>query len=215
MTSRAQRLDRARYSNSVFAFVKRWVHRVANKQGYAYTATEVICVLLQAMDDGLSSVVADQDRESGVVAQQIRICEQGLAARMRRYYCHLDVLSSLESNFHITEKNRHEYLRAYLDALNAHGISSDATEDDLIEVYEMLRYAKQRVEYWMLGMGRSFRLRKKETGNGIITFECVLADEMLAENELSSFQQRIRCKRIWELVLEIAKEKNMTSCFSQ
>jgi hypothetical protein len=202
MTSRAQRLDRARYSDSVFAFVKRWVHRAADKQARGYTATEVICVLLQAMDDGLSSVVADQDRESGVVAQQIRICEQGLAARMRRYYCHLDVLNSLESNFCITEKNRHGYLRAYLDALDVHGIPSDTTENDLIEIYEMLRYAKQRVEYWMLGMGRSFRLRKEETGNGTITFECVSADEMLAENELSSFQRRIRCKKTWEQVLE-------------
>lgn len=148
---------------------------------------DLLAATLQMMDAGLMSIVAGYEDYEGnpFLVQRIRVCEQALCVKPRRYYVFFDVLSDLNSGYEWAGPRAYNYvlntrikesLQEYLEILqsckreknqvkealesvfkaNIDDIKSQTQE--LVDFLQQLRYCYQTVENWMLGTIRRFKI---------------------------------------------------------
>jgi hypothetical protein len=198
MSERSTELNKDRYKDSVAKFIGHFTNRPIGESDRKYSIFEIVCATLQMMDAGLMSVVTDEC--NGIVSQQVRFCEQALSTPMKRYYCQLDILDDLDNRVQLTEKEKLNCLKLYIEKLHSSGYDVEESAEDLYTVYRQMCSAGQRIKYWMVGMNRHFIIQTSgETTEGQ---EGERGERYRLETKKPSSQSlRWRYKNIWDTVV--------------
>ena len=103
-----------------------------------------------------------------MLSQNVKDCEQAMAALPKRYYCHLDALDALDKDNGLTLQGIRKKLGRYLIALQEDMTNNPQcnctvreTVEELTFYLQKLRHAAQKVEYWKLGMNRHYVINQE------------------------------------------------------